>query len=46
MSVGLLDGGEEAHLEHITPDVVESVIKPVEGYRPDLPGLGRCSGVR
>jgi hypothetical protein len=30
VSVGLLHGGEGPHLEHITPDVVEPVINPVE----------------
>jgi hypothetical protein len=30
MSVGLLNGGEGSHLEHIAPDVVQPVIDPVE----------------
>jgi len=33
--VGLLDGGEGPHLEHITPDVVKSIVDPVkEGVDP------------
>lgn len=30
VSVGLLDGEEGRHLEHITPDVVELVVNPVK----------------
>jgi len=30
VTIGLLDGGEGPHLEHITPDVVEPVVNPVE----------------
>jgi hypothetical protein len=30
MGVGLLNRRKGAHLEHVTPDVVKSIIQPIE----------------